>query len=209
MPRRWPPSGGCPWSRCVTSCAGPVRSARSAGHGAGCRRCRRPAAGPGSRWPAGRSGWATTSHRRARRRSAYAAPPHRARDRRRAVRRAAVGAQQAQQHPDGGGLAAPFGPRKPVMLPGATDRSRPSSALVWPKDLDRPRISTADRSVVSTRCRDVAVIAISFLGCAERDAFFTLRDERVVHGRVGHQALGVDLERRQHHLLAVVAQHRA
>src|SRR4029077_14792978 len=101
-------------------------------------------------------------------------------------------------------LPAPFGPRKPVMSPGATVRPRPSSAFVRPKDLDRPWISTAgcDR-VVLARCRDVAVIMLSFVGC-ERDAFFTRLEECVVHGGVSHEPLGVDLEGGQHHLLAVV-----
>ena len=138
-----PPSAGCPWSRCAPSCAGRVRTARSAGRGAGCRRrCR--AAGPGSRWPARRSGWATTSHRRARRRSGGAARPRRARDRRRAAarfrRRPRSRPSSTRMVVD---LPAPLGPRKPVMSPGATVRSRPSSALVRPKDFDRPRISTA------------------------------------------------------------------
>src|SRR3954447_21363142 len=101
---------------------------------------------------------------------------------------------------------APLGPRKPVMSPGATVMSRASSALVRPRDLDSPRISTAscDR-VVLARCRDAAVIVLSFIGC-ERNTFFTCLEECVVHGRVGHQALGVELEGGQHHLLAVVAE---
>ena len=91
--RRWwrtrprsPPSADCPSNRCAPSCAGRVRTARSAGRGVGCRlRCH--ADGPESRWPEGRSGWATTSHRRARRRCVGATPPRRARDRRRAAGR--------------------------------------------------------------------------------------------------------------------------
>ena len=135
--RRSRPSAGCPWSRCGPSCAGRVRNARSAGRGAGCRRrCR--AAAPGSRWPASRSGWATASHRLGHRRSGGAASPRRATDRRRAAGRVPP---SARSRPSSTrmvvDLPAPFGPRNPAMSPGATVRSRPSSALVRPKDFDR------------------------------------------------------------------------
>ena len=106
-------------------------------------------------------------------------------------------------------LPAPFGPRKPVMSPGATVRSRPSSALVRPKDLDRPRISTASCACCASppqgRCRHRVLLlsVVNGMPC------LALREERVVHRRVGHQAVGVDLEGGQHHLFAVVAQHRA
>src|SRR6188472_4486232 len=99
-------------------------------------------------------------------------------------------------------LPAPFGPRKPVMLPGATVKSSPSNAWVRPKDLTRPWISTAGAEVlpVLARCIDVAVIVISFRWVTERNALFALREERLVHRRVGEQAVGVELQCGQHHV---------
>src|SRR3954453_13426016 len=104
-------------------------------------------------------------------------------------------------------LPAPLGPRKPVMSPGATVRSRPSRALVRPNVLTNPCISTAGwvAPLVLARCRDVAVIVISSSRVAERNALFAPGEKRLVHRRVGHQAVGVQLQGGQHHVLGVVA----
>ena len=210
---RWRPSAGCPWSRCGPSCVGRARTVRSADRGEPCP-CRCREAGPGSRSPEARSGWATTSHPPARRRCGGATPPHRATDRRRGVercRRLPVTARATRGCVVD--LPAPFGPRNPVIWPGATVKSNPSSALVRPNTFDRPRISTATwPSPWSAHRIGLAVrtvIAISFSLCAERNTFLALLEERLVHRRVAHQPLGVDLERGQHHLLAVVAKHHA
>ena len=50
---------------------------------------------------------------------------------------------------------------------------------------------------------------VILLSTCERDALLALRGEGVVHRRIGHQAVGVDLEGGQHHVLGVVVQHGA
>ena len=80
-------------------------------------------------------------------------------------------------------------------------RSRPSSARTEPKFLVRPRTSMA--------AVELAVMSlVLFLRCGrdDRNALCLLGDERVVHRRIGHQALRVDLECGQHHVLGVVVQ---
>ena len=151
-----------------------------------------------------RSGWATASHRRARRRSGGAAPTA---SRQGSPPSSRTVPPSARSRPSSTrmvvDLPAPLGPRKPVMSPGATVRSRPSSALVRPKDLDRPWISTAscDRRGVSplqgpllSRHRSSPSLDV-----LNGMPFSRVRQECVVHRRVGHQALGVDLEGGQHH----------
>ncbi len=54
-----------------------------------------------------------------------------------------VGAQHAEQDPDRGGLPGAVRPEEPVDVAYLTDRSSPSSAFTFPKDLCRSSISMA------------------------------------------------------------------
>src|SRR4051794_30061203 len=92
---------------------------------------------------------------------------------------------------------APLGPIKPCTSPSWTARSRPSNARTGPKILVRARTSMAERGSEVT----VMVVSLGF-------SSLLLCDERVIHGRVRQQAVGVDLERGQHHVVAVIAQDR-
>src|SRR5687767_8439567 len=66
-------------------------------------------------------------------------------------------------------LPAPFGPRKPVTEPGATEKLRSETARTSPKDLVRPRTSTptgstrgtAGAAMVAPRCGDGSSHAIA------------------------------------------------
>ena len=73
-----------------------------------------------------------------------------------------------------------------VTEPRATVRSRPSSAVVPPNFLTRPRISTAAVSVRDDGVAVVIVVTVLSLAC----------QERLEHRGIGEQALGVELERR-------------
>src|SRR5258705_13503711 len=50
-------------------------------------------------------------------------------------------------------LPAPFGPRKPVTMPGSTEQVRSSTARIRPNTLVRPANSIID-SMISGRLRD-------------------------------------------------------
>ncbi|CKR47832.1 Uncharacterised protein [Mycobacterium tuberculosis] len=86
-------------------------------------------------------------------------------------------------------LPAPLGPRKPCTSPSRTVRSSPSSARTDPKCLVSPRISMGTWWLSADMC-------FSLLSFGQ---------EGLVHGAVGQQAFGVDLQGRQHHVVRVVA----
>src|SRR6202012_2156313 len=83
---------------------------------------------------------------------------------------------------------APLGPRKPCTSPSRTVNSRPSSARTEPKFFVSLWISIGGRWLSTD-------IGFSLLFC--------LGQKGVVHGAVRHQPVGVDLERRQHHVTGI------
>src|SRR5579875_4190742 len=95
-------------------------------------------------------------------------------------------------------LPAPLGPRKPCTSPSRTVKSKPSKAMTEPKCLTSPSTSMANREFSSG-------IGFSLLGLSQ----LGLDQERVVHAAIGHQPIGVELERGQHHVGAVITQHRS
>ena len=125
---------------------------------------------------------------------------------------AAVGAQQAEQHANGGGLARAVRAEEAGDVTGRDRQVQPVERLGAAERLVSGRWISTARWVpppVLARRSDVAVIVISLGRTAERNSFFVLCEKRLVHRRVGHQAVGVELQRGQHHVLGVVAQHGA
>ena len=133
-----PPSGGCPSSRCGPAWSGRARTARSARRAAAGRG--RPAAGRRGRSPRRRSASATASRRRARRRGGGAARPRRVHGSPPSSDTcAAVGPQQAEQHPDGRGLPGPVRSEEAVDLAGRHLEVQPVERAERPERLDQAR----------------------------------------------------------------------
>ena len=126
---------GCPWSSCGPSSSGRARSARAGGragprrgHRGACRAGRSPPAGhPGHRDIAGDIRQPAVQR--------HGIPPGVAAEE---ADRAAVRAEQPEDHPDRGRLAGAIGAEQPVHLTGAYLQVEPAQCRERAEPLDQP-----------------------------------------------------------------------